>query len=42
MKKSRFTEEQTVTAIREHESGTPTRELCRHPGIGPQTLYTAG
>lgn len=39
MRKSRFTEEQIVTAIKEHETGTPTQELCRRLGIGQQTLY---
>jgi putative transposase len=39
MKKSRFSEEQIVTAIKEHESGTPTQELCRRLGVGQQTLY---
>jgi len=39
MRKSRFTEEQIVTAIKEHETGTATQELCRRLGIGPQTLY---
>lgn len=39
MKKSRFSEEQIVTAIKEHEAGTPTQELCRRLGIGAQTLY---
>jgi len=39
VKKSRFTEEQIVTAIKEHEAGTPTPDLCRRLGVGPQTLY---
>lgn len=39
MRKSRFTEEQIVTAIKEHETGTPTQELCRRLGVGAQTLY---
>jgi len=39
MRKSRFTEEQIVTAVKEHEAGTPTQELCRRLGIGAQTLY---
>lgn len=38
MRKSRFTEEQIVTAVKEHKAGTPTQELCRRLGVGP-TLY---
>ena len=39
MKKSRFTEEQIVGMLREHERGTATDELCRRHGVSQQTLY---
>ncbi len=32
MKKSRFTEEQIAFALRQTETGTPAREVCRHQG----------
>jgi putative transposase len=39
MRTSRFTEEQIVAALKEHEAGTSTTELCRRLGISTQTLY---
>jgi len=39
MRKSRFTEEQIIVAVREHAAGTPAKELCRRLGVGVETLY---
>ena len=40
MKRSKFSEEQTVYALRQAESGTPIGDVCRQLGIAEQTFYT--
>lgn len=39
MKKSRFTETQIVTALKEHQGGRKAEEICRELGINKATLY---
>ena len=39
MKRSHFTSEQIVFALRQAESGTPVTEVCRKMGIVEQTFY---
>ena len=39
MKRSRFTEEQIIAVVREHESGSDSNQLCRRVGISRNTLY---
>ena len=39
MKRSRFTEEQIIGVLKEHQSGLRAAELCRKHGISDATFY---
>ena len=39
MKRLRFTEEQIIAVLKEHELGAKTADLCRKHGISEATFY---
>ena len=42
MRGSRFSEEQIIGVLREHEVGAKTEEVCRRHGISSATFYIYG
>jgi putative transposase len=40
MKRSRFTDEQIIGILKEHQAGLSAPELCRKHGISDATFYT--
>lgn len=39
MKRSRFSDEQTIAIVKEQEAGTKTADVCRKHGISDATFY---
>lgn len=39
MKRSRFTEEQIISILKEHETGVPVSALCRKHGVSDASIY---
>lgn len=39
MKRSKYTDEQIISAIKQHEAGTKAQDICRKLGIAEQTFY---
>ena len=40
MKRSRFTQDQIIGILKEHQAGTTAADLCRRHGISDATFYT--
>ena len=39
MRRSRYSEEQIIAILKEHEAGLPATELCRKYGVSEATFY---
>ena len=39
MQRSRFSEEQIIGILKEHEAGVPVAELCRKHGVSDASVY---
>ena len=39
MKRNRFTEEQIIGILKEHEAGVPVADLCRKHGVSDGSIY---
>lgn len=39
MKRKRFSEEQIIAILKEHETGVPVAELCRKHGVSDASIY---
>ena len=39
MKRGRFSEEQIIAILKEHEAGLPVADLCRKHGVSDASIY---